>query len=175
MHDDGGNAFRKVEAVLGARPGSEQARGSAEAEAARDALREAAVAVMHAQGSVGERDPGEAVAAWRALVAGRWSLVEHFDSDGKRFFIARRHDPVPRVQSAHRPLTRRERQVVAHACLGHSNKLIGYELGLAPATVATHLARAADKLGTTSRAELIRQATLLAGEPAPAVDGGATP
>jgi DNA-binding NarL/FixJ family response regulator len=47
---------------------------------------------------------------------------------------------------------------VAFAALGHTNKLIAYELGLAVPTVAGHLRRAMDKLGLDSRSELIRVA-----------------
>ncbi len=41
------------------------------------------------------------------------------------------------------------------AALGHSNKLIGYEEGLPESTVATRLAGAMEKLGISTRAELI--------------------
>jgi DNA-binding CsgD family transcriptional regulator len=44
---------------------------------------------------------------------------------------------------------------VALALLGRSNKLIAYELGLAHATVRVLTARAASKLGVTSRAALL--------------------
>jgi hypothetical protein len=36
----------------------------------------------------------EALELWQGLVAGRWSLVEQFDSDGRRFLVARKNDPV---------------------------------------------------------------------------------
>ena len=52
------------------------------------------------------------------------------------------------------PLTPAERQVVA--LLLEGRKLIGYELGLSESTVATHLMRAAKKLGVRSRAGPIR-------------------
>jgi len=45
-----------------------------------------------------------------------------------------------------RGLTLRERQVLAYAGLGHSNKVIAYELGLSTSTVSTHLARARRKM-----------------------------
>jgi DNA-binding CsgD family transcriptional regulator len=45
-------------------------------------------------------------------------------------------------------LTLREREVLACANLGHSNKLIAFELGLATSTVAVHLSRARTKLGS---------------------------
>jgi DNA-binding CsgD family transcriptional regulator len=90
------------------------------------------------------------------LVAGTWSLVDVFDRDGRRYVIAQPNAPVvPPVTR----LSSRESQVVACAALGHSNKLIAYELGLAPSTIAAHLARATAKLGATTRADLVRLAS----------------
>jgi DNA-binding CsgD family transcriptional regulator len=45
--------------------------------------------------------------------------------------------------------------VLAYAVLGHSNKYIGYMLGLAASTVGEHLANAQRKLAAGSRRELI--------------------
>jgi len=95
------------------------------------------------------RDPERAIALWQAMVAGRWSLLDHFDSDGRRFVLAHRNEAdVPDV----RGLTQRERQVAAYAELGHSNKVIAYELGLSLGTVGQHLASARAKLGALQRA-----------------------
>ena len=44
---------------------------------------------------------------------------------------------------------------LAIAALGHQNKYIGHELGLAPSTVATHLESLRKKLGLSSRREII--------------------
>jgi DNA-binding CsgD family transcriptional regulator len=144
--------FAGAEAILDERGRVEDATEPAQARSPREALREAALAQLRARAQR-RSHPEQAVAAWHALVAGRWSLIDFFDSDGRRFFIARRNDPSARALS---DLTLRERQVVSYACLGHSNKLIAYELGLSPSTVATNLARATAKLGARSRAELIR-------------------
>ncbi len=54
-----------------------------------------------------------------------------------------------------RALTKRERQVVGFVVLGRSNKLIGYDLGLSPGTIAVVLSRAMSKLGVRSRAQLV--------------------
>ncbi len=89
---------------------------------------------------------------WRALVAGRWTLVDTFDAHGKRHIIATRNDPRPELSR----LTPREQQVANGAMFGHANKLIAYELGLSVSTVSTLLRRAAKKLGASSRVELIR-------------------
>jgi DNA-binding NarL/FixJ family response regulator len=98
-------------------------------------------------------DPRRSVELWKALVAGRWSLVEQFQRDGRHYLLVKRNDP--RVNDP-RALTLRERQVVAYARLGHSNKLIAYELGLAPSTVSQQLQSALGKLGIRSRMALVR-------------------
>jgi len=117
---------------------------SAKDHAARTALRRAAVAFDRARGRLWREDQDEALAIWQALIEGRWSLLDHFDSDGRRFIVAHRNDPnLPDV----RGLTKRECQVLAYAMLGRSNKDIAYELGVATATVGVLLARARGKLG----------------------------
>lgn len=92
------------------------------------------------------------IAAWHALVAGLLVVVELSDRDGRRTIGAR-----PHAAEAHRwdALTSCERDAVAQAALGHTNKLIAYELGVAPSTVAMRLSRATRKLGMRSRVELI--------------------
>ena len=54
-------------------------------------------------------------------------LVDHFESDGKRYVLARRNDAAVRGLAA---LTDRERQALGYAALGHTNKLIAYEMGI---------------------------------------------
>jgi DNA-binding CsgD family transcriptional regulator len=55
-----------------------------------------------------------------------------------------------------RPLSPRERQVVAFARLGRSSKSIAYELGLADSTVRVLLRRARMKLGLAAREDWSR-------------------
>jgi DNA-binding NarL/FixJ family response regulator len=55
-------------------------------------------------------------------------------------------------------LTRREREVVIRALHGGANKEIAYELGLAHSTVRVFIARACEKFGAASRAELLEKA-----------------
>jgi DNA-binding CsgD family transcriptional regulator len=103
-------------------------------------------------------DPPDPVATWQAVVDGRWSLVEHFDSDGRRCFVIRKHGPTEPVSPL---LNERERQIVALASVGHSNKLIAYELGLSSSRVATQLTSAARKLGVASRKTLLHAFAVL--------------
>lgn len=94
----------------------------------------------------------DAMHAWTALVEGKWSMIDCFDSDGKRFIVARRNDPRIPSQLA---LSEQEGQIIAYARLGHGMKLIAYELGLPLSTVAVLLERGMKKLGLRSRQELV--------------------
>jgi DNA-binding NarL/FixJ family response regulator len=99
---------------------------------------------------------------WRAMVAGRWSIVDRFDRDGRRFLIAHQNEP---EAAAPRALTRRERQVVSYAAMGHSNKLIAYELGLSVGAVSAYLNVGMRKLGLDSRVDLARLMQAVRGAP----------
>jgi DNA-binding CsgD family transcriptional regulator len=145
------------EAVLDPNGHCAHAEGPARARSAREALRDAVLGTERARGKLRRTGPLAALRLWRALFAGRWSLVEQFDRDGRRFLIAHKNDPDVRDPRA---LSPRERQVAAFAALGHPQKLIAYELGLEPPTVAGHLRAAMAKLGARTRADLSR---LLAG------------
>lgn len=105
-----------------------------------------------ARGSLRREDPRSAVALWHAMVQGEWTLVDHQDTDGKRFVLARRNRPgVPDIAA----LDLRERQVATYAACGFSLKHIGYELGLGVSTVSEKLKSAMRKLRLRSRAELV--------------------
>lgn len=131
-----------AEAVLSPNGRVEHAVGAAEPRPAREALQDALVRIEAARSR--RSAPQDSVELWRALVSGRWSVVEHFERDGKRYYLAHKNDPALAPDLA---LTERERQVLGYAELGHSDKLIAYSLGLSRSTVATLLARARRKLG----------------------------
>jgi DNA-binding NarL/FixJ family response regulator len=140
-------------AVLSPSGKVEHATTAAQSTSARVLLREAAIARERARGRLRRSDPDEAVEMWRALVDGRWSIVDRFDRDGRRFLIAHENEPQALEPRA---LTPRERQVVTFAAMGHSNKLIAYELGLATGAVGRYLAVAMKKLGLRARVDLAR-------------------
>ncbi|MBS1149735.1 MAG: hypothetical protein H6Q89_1433 [Myxococcaceae bacterium] len=129
------------------------ARGSATTADARELLRSAVRSVERSRGPLRRKDPEQALGVWKGLVTGRWSLVDSFTSDQKRYVVARQNAPSLRDPRA---LSERERQVVAFAASGEHNKLIAYRLGLATSSVATHLANASRKLKIRSRSELAR-------------------
>lgn len=127
--------------------------GDAETIAAKSALSSAARAMDRARGKLRRLDPESATALWRTMVQGDWSLVDWYDHDGKRFLLAEENRVPSRTK---RSLTKREEQVVACAAMGHSNKLIAYDLGISAGSVAVLLGRAARKLGVSGRVALVR-------------------
>lgn len=145
-----------VEAVVAAGGSVVHASGPAEMSDERELLRSAARDLDRLRTRAGRRDPAAALELWHGLLSGRWSLVEHFDSDGKRFLLARRNDPA----SPHpKGLSGRQRQVAFYASLGWSNSEIGYALGVSENTVSTHLQHGLAKLGLGTRAELVQLTT----------------
>lgn len=119
--------------------------------ALREAICQVAQQTDRARGQA-RHDPLAALALWQGLVEGEYSLVDHFDTDGRRFVLLKPNAP-EHVQVT--KLSRRERQVVTEAAKGFPNKLIGYNLGISSSTVSTLLQRACSKLGIQRRAHLI--------------------
>jgi DNA-binding CsgD family transcriptional regulator len=130
------------------------AEGAALAGDARELLRTAALAVDRAR-TAQVRETDEALSLWRALHAARWTLADAFDADGRRFLVARENAPATDPDPA---LSRREQQVLDLLALGRSNRMIAYELGISASSVATHIRRAAQKVGLGSARELVRWA-----------------
>lgn len=163
-----------VEAVLDPGGAVEHAVGFATQSSSRDALRSAVKCMDQARTRAGRRDPLHALDLWRGLLAGRWTLVDHFDSDGRRFVLARKNDP---DVGEPRALSRRQRQVAFYASLGWSNQEIGYALGLSENTVSAHLRLSLKKLQVATRAGLVRWANEVAlaaataGQPSAKRDG----
>lgn len=120
------------------------------------ALRAAVRAQLHARR--GSTSPTDVLEHWRALVLGRYSLLDVFDRDGKRFVVARPNVPLGRAIERAASLTAGERAVLALLAGGASNKLIAYDLGISTSTVAARLASAASKLGTSTHVELVQRA-----------------
>ncbi|HEX7663469.1 MAG TPA: LuxR C-terminal-related transcriptional regulator [Polyangiaceae bacterium] len=130
------------------------ASGEGATKAARRSLSEAVLRAERARGTLRRTDDAEAAATWRALVAGKWSIVEVVESDGKRLLLAKANAPAFERRGA---LTKEENDVVWLSALGHSHKHVAYELGLSIGTVVRRLSSAMLKLGVTSRAELARK------------------
>jgi DNA-binding CsgD family transcriptional regulator len=144
--------MEKAEAVVTPDGAVVHAQGVAREAPAQSALRQAARRIDKARCREGQ-DPGEdPLALWRGLVEGRWSLVERFESDGRRVLVARRNEPPAR---ALRALDERERKLIALLAVGHSLKLCAYELGQPESTTSKMARSAMRKLGLLSRDELV--------------------
>ena len=142
-----------AEAIFGARSFRiTDAVGRAKERTTENKLRDAAIEVDRARGSMRDTDPDSALEIWKALVRGRWSIVDWFDTDGRRFVLAIPNSP---EVTDPRGLSERESQVVASAVMGHTNKMIAYRLGLSTSRVSTLLRSAMRKLGVRTRAHLV--------------------
>lgn len=118
---------------------------------ALEAIRHAVRGSERARGPLRREDVDQALESWQALVSGRWSLVDHFDADGRRYILARENAPNPDGPAQ---LTPRQRTAVKLRARGHSLKFISYELGLSVPTVSLELREALRVLGVRSVLEL---------------------
>ncbi len=130
------------------------ATGDAKNSVALERIRDAAVEVDRARGSLRQTDPDQALQVWQGLVRGRWSLVDCFDTDGRRFVVARAN--APRLGDP-RGLSPRELQVATYAARGESGKMIGYRFGISQAQVSSTLVSAMRKLGVKTQAHLVEK------------------
>jgi DNA-binding NarL/FixJ family response regulator len=130
-----------VEAIFDEAGRPQQTLGMARLHDGLERLREAVMLRGRAPVSIDE-------SPWEAVIAGRWSLVDRFDSDGRRFVVAYRNPP---GMLDPRRLTPREEGVTTLAAVGRSNKEIGFDLSISESTVATLLTTSLAKLGLASR------------------------
>jgi len=121
-------------------------------------LSRAARGSEESRGARRRQDPLGALSAWQSLVMGRWTLVDHFDTDGRRYILALENAGAAREEKL---LSERETQVVEAALRGLHNKAIAYELGLAHSTVKVLMMRAATKLGVRTRREVLTRLMVL--------------
>ncbi len=150
-----------ADAVIDAKTfGVTQAAGDAAPTESQQALREAAIRIDRARGPLRKDDPNQALEIWWALLQGKWSMVEWFDTDRRRFVLALPN--APRVVDP-RGLTPRESQVVAFAALGDSHKLIAYRLGISRSRVSEALQSAMRKLGVKTQPQLVEKLSALGG------------
>lgn len=128
------------------------AAGDAKDSGASQLIREAAVRHDQARGRLRKSDPERALQMWQGLVRGRWSLVDWFDTDGRRFILAKPNAP---DVGDPRGLTEREHQVATYAALGETHKIIGYRLGISRSRVSTLLTSVKRKLDVKTQAQLV--------------------
>lgn len=124
-------------------------------------LRDAALTLDQAHRNLGRIDTERAVLVWEGLLRGRVSLVDWFDSNGRRFVLVRLN-PAPRSGGC--GLTDREYQVAMGAALGESSKVTGYRLDISPSRVSALLKGSMRKLGVKTKAQLVMMVRVL-GQP----------
>ncbi len=124
----------------------------------REQIRAAAREADRQRGELEELHAAHARELWDGLVEGQLRLVDWFDSDGRRFIIAK---PSASCRGRSRGLTKREREVAEHVARGESSKLTGYELGISPSRVSALLNAAMRKLGVRTKVQLVIMIRLL--------------
>jgi DNA-binding CsgD family transcriptional regulator len=149
----GAGPLDRAEAIFETDGRLAHAEGRATEGSMRSLLHEAVGRVDRARTNKVRKDEVTALELWQGLVEGRWSLVDRYDTDGRRYYVAIAN---PTVGMVDRALTDIERQVAAQVVAGEPNKVIAYSLGLAESTIASRLTTAMKKLGVSSRMELVR-------------------
>ena len=119
-----------------------------------ETLRGAAQSVDRARGALRREDPQKALEIWKSLISGRWTMVDWFDTDGRRFVLAIPNSP---ELDDPRGLTEQESQVVNFLLLGDTSKLIAYRLGMSASRVSGLLKSAMRKLGVTSKIQMLEK------------------
>jgi DNA-binding CsgD family transcriptional regulator len=165
------DAVEGADAVLSADGRVQHAEREARSTESRVALREAVRRMERARRRSIRADSETALGLWRAMVDGRWSLLERFESGGRRILVAHRNDPASRPSHA---LSELERKVVALLAVGHSQKLCAYELGRAESTIHEVATSAMTKMGVGSRAALVELHGALVSDQAPGWPGPRT-
>jgi DNA-binding CsgD family transcriptional regulator len=138
------------EAIL--TPGGQVKHSEGAAHHAHRSLARAVVGMERARGRLRVDDPDTALNAWRGLVSGRWSLVDHVDTDGQRFLLARENEPNVVAPTS---VTPRERAVLSARARALSLKIIAYDLGLSIPAISASLASGMKKLGISCETELV--------------------
>jgi DNA-binding NarL/FixJ family response regulator len=97
------------------------------------------------------RSDGPASALFPALVAGRFSLVDQWDADGKRHVVVL-DNPEKRVDP--RALTTAELRIARGLVDGESTKEMAHSFDVSVSTVTTLASKVYEKLGVRNRGEL---------------------
>lgn len=118
---------------------------------AQAVLVRAVAAMEEARSGAVRGSPERALALWQGLVAGEWSLVEHWERGGRRYLAAYRNRPELRDPRA---LTPTECATLKYLALGAANKEIEFALGLPAGTVSSAVTKVMKKLGVKRRVDL---------------------
>lgn len=105
------------------------------------------------------RQRPDAIDTWKALVGGRWTLVEKTQRGQPRHYAVLEVVTNQRL----RAVNALEMQAIELSARGTSGKNVAYALGVTPGTVSKLLAGACLKLGISNRTQLVRLAAQLLG------------
>lgn len=141
------------EAVLTPTGAVEDARSAAKTRSAREQLRDAVLRMERSRTARVRRRPEDALSLWQGLVAGRWSLIDQFESDGRRYIAA--HENAPRGEDP-RALSAVEQSYLVYYLRGATTEEIAFAFGKAPATVGKVLSSITRRLRLPSRVALRR-------------------
>lgn len=129
------------------------AEGAVRVAASLEGLRDAVVRREKARGSMRHRDPAATLELFDGVVSGRFTIVDRFESDGRRYLVA--YESPPEIAEV-RALTAREREIFERAMHGEPVKRIALDLGISPSAAAAYLAAVRRKTGLRSREEMVR-------------------
>lgn len=133
-----------VDAVFDTGGRTLHAKGAAAAPTAMLALREAVVRRERAHSNGAGKSAQQRTPLWSPLVAGRWTILDRFDSDGRRFVVAHRNDPdMARVLA----LDASERKALSLVLRGSANKVVAAELGVSEPTASRVVRQGLRKVG----------------------------
>jgi DNA-binding CsgD family transcriptional regulator len=90
---------------------------------------------------------------WANVISGRWAILDHFDTDGKRFVIAL---PVSKYGNRLRGMSNRELETLRMLGEGMSNKAIAAALFVSESAISTHLGNVYQKLGIHDRVTVVQ-------------------
>lgn len=141
------------EAILRPSGVVEDARADAKTADARARLKEAVLRMERSRTTRVRQNPEDALSLWQGLVAGRWSLVDQFESDGRRYIAA--HENVPRSEDP-RALSSVEQSYLVYYLRGASTEEIAFAFGKSPATIGKALSSITRRLRLPSRVALRR-------------------
>jgi DNA-binding CsgD family transcriptional regulator len=145
----------EAEAILAPDGALVHASGRARERSARERLVHAVRQIERARGTLRRKDPAAALALWSGLVDGRWSLVDQWERDGRRYLAA--VENAPDVEDP-RGLTRLERDYLDYFLRGVPTKEIAFAFGRSAATVGHTLSSIVRRLRLPNRAALARLA-----------------
>ncbi len=116
-----------------------------------DSHRVRTLAIAADQRAAAQGSDCSATVLWHELAHARWSLVDEFEAEGRRYLIARSLAHTDKPELA---LDTLDRIILGQRAAGAALKVIAGEVGLSISTVARRLRLAMRRLGLRNAADL---------------------